>query len=864
MLTSGRTVEAAAKSPVPPSGTHGRAQTVAALAAAGSAMGAYCLAMAVHGTYPFGGRSRAVNDLGNQFVPMHAHLWDLMHGRGTGDLFFNWNSGYGVPFLADFLTYLTNPFSWLVVLFPRDAVQAPVFLVTLLSIGLGTALMTVFLGRLRPGSPWLRAALAVGYGVSTWTISDGFSDPMWMWGVVCLPLLGIAGDWALLGRRWVPGAVVVAVCWAGNFYTAAMATLGMGLVLLVRVALIRRSARERGRVLLRAASMTAAGLALAAPVLTVTYRASKASQQPMKATYPGPPRVRDYLAHLLPGGPTPNGPQICAGVLALLLVLTFPFMRRVRPAERVLWPALLLLVALSYIWKPTILLWHGFALPNGSPYRASITLTAMLTLVAWLALARRPQPRELLGGAGLLALLCLAAGGSAYLTAGDLLMAVSEAAVVTGLLTLLHRGPGRRARTALTAALVCSVFAATSFTVWSVTVRRDQDPWWKPKRTIDGQSLAARAAIRAREDWPASRTDPGPHEFADNDPLLLGGEGGAYYSSYVPARSAAALAGLGAAWYMRGRHLLSPDDPVSRAIMGVSSYLVTTPHGTVRRTAAAPPVVTFRPGAAFDGPARDTSVFARQERVLGSRVYTVPALIRAAGPVPATAPGDTWRLPAAGRGTPATAFRTVCAPGSAAYVYAPWFSGTITAGGVTYRRTGAFPSGDNGMLPVGAVPANGTLTLELAGTRAQSIPRHPVGCLDRAALERAVATLRATGPDRVTAGGHTIGAVFRPGRRGTAVVAVPAVSGWRCSVDGSAAKAPGTLGGLMAVRLAGGSRLSCSYRPPGLLPGLSASASALALLVAVAVAGPLRARVSRAAARDRRRGNRPWNRRGSR
>lgn len=81
-------------------------------------MAAYCLALALYGSYPFGPRSRAVNDLGNQFVPLHARLWDLMHGTTSGDLFFNWSSGYGVPFLADFFAYLMNPFSWLVGLFP--------------------------------------------------------------------------------------------------------------------------------------------------------------------------------------------------------------------------------------------------------------------------------------------------------------------------------------------------------------------------------------------------------------------------------------------------------------------------------------------------------------------------------------------------------------------------------------------------------------------------------------------------------------------------------------------------------------------------------------------------------------------------
>jgi hypothetical protein len=78
------------------------------------AMGTYCLADKASGIYPFGPRSRAVNDLANQFVPFHAHLWDLEHSAAAGDLYFNWSSGYGVPFLPDFFSYLMNPFSGLV------------------------------------------------------------------------------------------------------------------------------------------------------------------------------------------------------------------------------------------------------------------------------------------------------------------------------------------------------------------------------------------------------------------------------------------------------------------------------------------------------------------------------------------------------------------------------------------------------------------------------------------------------------------------------------------------------------------------------------------------------------------------------
>ncbi|MET9362043.1 YfhO family protein [Streptomyces sp. NPDC006632] len=827
-------------------------QTIAATLSAVISMGAYCLAMAAHGTYPFGSRSRAVNDLGNQFVPFHAHLWDLLRGNTSGDLLFNWSSGYGVPFLGDFFTYLMNPFSWLVALFPRDQVEVPVFLVTLLSAGLAAFLMTVLLGRLRPGSPWLRALLSVGYAVSAWMISDGFSDPMWMWGLAAFPLLGIASDWCLRGRHWILGTLLVFTAWAGNFYIAAMATIGMGLVFVVRLLLEDTPAGQRLNALLRAGAMTATGVLLAAPVLTVGLKASKLSQPAPDATYPGPPGYADYLAHLLPGGLLAPAPQVSVGILPLLLVFTLPFVRRVPGKERIAWCVLLVLVALSYTWTPTILLWHGLAMPNGSPYRASVALTAMLVIVAWMALARRPRPLELLGGAAVTAVVVALGARSIYMVRASWLLTIGGGALVLVLLVLLYRHRGDRGpRIALTGLLACTVFVSTAYTVFSVTSIRDSSAWWAPKRTLDAHSLAARDAVTAHADWPATRSDTGPHEFANNDPMLLGGEGGSYYSSYVPARTAEALHSLGAGWYIQGRHTLSFTDPVGRAILGVGSYLdwAKNPDGFVRRSVAAPPVVTLRPGAPTDAHADDASVFARQERVLGTTVYDVPALTPAGGPAATTRPNGERRLPGNETGSKWTSFSASCTPGTQAYWYAPWYAGSVQALGRTQEQHGRATMTSNTLLALGTVPATGKFTVALGTHKVQDIPAFPVGCLDPAKLKAAVQELKATAPVKVTAGGHSIAATFREGTTGTAVISTPAAAGWMCSVDGGAARPPATLGGLMAVSLDdGGTRVSCSFRTPGLTSGLLASGLALMVLIAVGVGGALRTRSSRISA----------------
>ncbi|WP_051939946.1 YfhO family protein [Phaeacidiphilus oryzae] len=854
------------------------AESAAALLAALAAMAAFCIGTAKLNTYPFGSRGRAINDLGNQFVPFHAHLWDLMHGApGAGDLLFNWNSGYGVPFLGDFLTYLANPFSWLTYFFPRDEVDLPVFLTTLLSIGLAAAVMTAFLRRLHPGSPWLRALLGTGYGTCAWALNDASADPMWLWGLVAIPMLGIVLDRALRGPLrpggWIGGSLLVALAWFGNFYTASMASLCAVLVFLVRLWLAGGDRREKFRALLRAAALMATGLVLALPVLLVCLKSSRLAV-PGGVTGYKILNPLDFAGQLLPGTRATYGvPYVAIGMLGLVLILAFPFMRRIRGLERTLWCGLLLVVAASFVWKPTILLWQGFAIPNGSPYREAFVLSALGTMVAWLALARRPRPLELLGGAVLTAVVALVAA-----TRPDTNKYSWTAVLGFGTLTLLallalHLARGlrspRRRRWALRgtgAVLGVLVLGCSTLSVYGINALRNRVPFFAPHVTMDAASEAAHRSLLATDTWPKARTESGPHLFADNDPLLLGGEGGAYYSSYVPDVTAQTFYDLGMGWYMNGRHLLSPTDPGSRAIFGVSHALYS--HGTAKETVqkavgAYSPLVTVHHGG-DTARLRMDDPFALQNLLLGKAVWRAPAVVPTPSapktPSAASAPTATrlangeWSVPSHPAGGPWVRFSGSCAAGDGIYVNAPWYRGAATAKSTAGRVLGE--TALNGRAPrmtanplrrIGTVPANGRFTVAFGSNRAQTVPAQPVGCLSPRALSAATAAQHATGATQVTAGGHGIAAELPAHSTGTAVFATTAVTGWNCTTtadDGRRTTRPGaSYHGLLAAPLGAGSNaVSCSYTPPGLRTGLAGTGAALAALVLVPVGAGLRRR----------------------
>ncbi|WP_432122818.1 YfhO family protein [Streptomyces sp. S1] len=751
---------------------------------------AVCGGDAVARVFPFGPRHRAVNDLANQFVPFHAHLWDLLRGRADGGLLLDWRAGWGTSFLPDYGTYLSSPFAPLVALFPRADVECAVYAITVLKTAVAAAAMTFLLRRLGPGAWWWAAVLGASYALCGWSLAEGAYNPMWLDGLIAFPLLCLVGEWVREGRRPLLGPLVVAVCWVANFYTAYMATLGAALVLLVRLA---ATDSFRARALGRAAVTAGAGVGLAAPVLLPVLLGSRHAHPGLVREF-APVAGTDFLARLLPvtyGFATPAA-FVCTAVLLLAAALAFHRGAPVR--ERWLWPGLCAAVAASMQWGPTHLLWHAFATPNGSPYRQTFVLSGVLVLTARTALAHgRPDRRAVAGGAAVVLVLALGALPSPVLTPWALLLAGAGLAAVAGALLLPRRGRyGVLAALLVTGTLLGQASATTAYADRERLVRLDDYP------PLGAEQERRAAALAAADGWPAYRTDPGLPRVAGNDPLLLGGQGAAYYSSHTPAVLTATLDALGGGWTSRGRNLLGLDNPVTDALFGVGARWR---DGTVVRTDTRLPLVTVRPPG--PPPVYGRSPFRNQELLLGSRVYEAPH----AG---------------------------ACRVGTEVFLWAPDATGPARLGGREVRLLGGRPKRQAAMVSLGFQRTPG-LRPSLPGPLPDS---GALGCLDHDRLRTAVTALRARAATSVEVTPSGLRAVLPPGG-GTAVVAAPRLAGWHC--EGAE---PTAYGGLLAVPLGDGrTELACSFRPPGLRAGLAVGAVAgLVLLLRVRPGSFLRRR----------------------
>jgi uncharacterized membrane protein YfhO len=874
----------------------GGPRQAAALLAAVITATVFCTADTIARSYPFGPRTRDVNDLGNQYVPFHAHLWDLLHGKADGGLLINWQSGFGSSFLPDLGTYLSSPFALLVGVFPRDEIDLAVYVVIVLKTACAGAAMAWLLLSLRPGRWWAAGLLGAAYALCGWSVADGSYNPMWLDGLVALPLLCLVGEWALAGRRRLLGVLIVALAWIANFYTGYMATLGAGLVLLLRLWLSGLPRRRALGVAARAAATVALGVGLSAPLVIVIYFGTKHAY-PGRVTTFSPVATQDLLARMLPTTYGFSSPGLYVGMTALLLALALPFHRAVPTRVRAGWSVLVLLAVLSMQWTPTHLAWHAFTTPNGSPYRQTFVVCGLLVIAAWHSLSYGAPGRRALGAAGaLLALIAAVASGSGLVRSFVWpILGVAAAGALAGLFLLSRAqrehpagdgagvtgegtravGDGRRALLAALAVvlLVCTQFGEATATSAVATRLRlahldDYAPWGaRQQRQAD--------AIAQADDWPRYRTDPGREETVGNDPLMVGGQGAQYYSSLTADVYSRMLTALGGGWTSRGRNVQSLDNAVTDAIFSVGARVHSPPDphqnwfpqdgsGVTVTRQDVPPLVTVRstqaPAQGGTGvSAFGTSPYRNQELLLGARVYTVPRItVRTSAGKQPDASNDSrpgLRIGTSGRKAGAGHKPTItaqCPAGDEVYLWAPHFSGTA-------RLTGEAATGPTGLFrsdypvskiaamePLGRVPASGNVRIELSPNRTGTVPDGAVGCLDTGKLNSAVQRLKATGATKVSIDDGTVRAELPAGSKGTAVVAAPRIAGWRCAAGNATAVPAKEYYGLIAVPLDGSATsITCSFHPPGLRLGAAVGGAALlALAVLGAVAAVRRRRAA--------------------
>lgn len=339
------------------------------------------------GITPFGEKSILSIDLRNQYIHYLSYLKEII--KGKHDIFYTFSKTIGGDMAGFSAYYLMSPLNLLLMLFPRDALQYGVELITLVKLGLCGLSFYLFL---KPrGADWESLIFSTGYALMAYNIAYQI-DIMWLDAVVLLPLV-VWGIHRIFEKR-SPFLYLVSLFFSimFNYYIGYMVCIFSALYFLTLFFLGEKREKSRSRSILvnyLASSLLSGGLAmfLLLPVLK-SLQGGKSSFDLSALVLRRNFHLGRFPVKLFIGSfdykqIKAGFPLIYCGFVCLFFVGIFFFGRSVARREKLRLGILLTCLIASFYLRALNLIWHGFNAPVWFPYRYSFLFSFLLLFSGW-------------------------------------------------------------------------------------------------------------------------------------------------------------------------------------------------------------------------------------------------------------------------------------------------------------------------------------------------------------------------------------------------------------------------------------------------------------------------------------------------
>ena len=345
------------------------------------------IAFVAQGVWPFGDRGISVIDSYHQYVPFFSEL--QYKWKNWDSLFYSWNGGLGMNFLATIAYYLASPLNLLLIIFPKTLVMECFTVIYLIKIGLASLSFSYYI-RTRFGKyNMFMTAFGCMYAMSSFVIGYGWNI-MWLDCIVLFPMV-MLGIYKLIheGKGWLYGCSL-ALCVFTNYYIAFMICIFSCIYLLMELSC--KWDADLKYVFLTGIkfagySLMAGGFGAVLLLPTIHALGSSASAS---SSFPTTLKFYHNVFELLSQQfafvqPTDlsGGFNLYCGAAIMIFVPMFLTNKNIRPWERLVKVSIaaFLLVCLNTNYLTYI--WHGFHFPNGLPGRYSFIYIFMLLIMGY-------------------------------------------------------------------------------------------------------------------------------------------------------------------------------------------------------------------------------------------------------------------------------------------------------------------------------------------------------------------------------------------------------------------------------------------------------------------------------------------------
>ena len=352
-----------------------------------------------HQVFPFGNHTIATGDMVNQYLAIMTYFkHNILHPQ---NFLYSYQVSIGGNFFSVLTYYLMCPFNFLAFLFPEKYIPLFYAINTIVNVGLIGLTTYTYLKK----SVFLNQKLQQTGTVEKWRLFLATLFPfsaffanymhcvMWSNAIVLMPLVVLGLDRILYGNRnstWL--------YWGGLTFLL-ISNYYIGVIVLVFLFLLTAfwvidQVCQFNWIKILKKGLTVLGLTVgsilgAGFVMWPSFLAQQnvaQAQMPTKNLFSPVYQFRSFWGSLLAGDLAPNQnsvPLIFAGLLVIVLFLSFFFARKISIREKVLTGILTAVLIASSYFLYLYMIWHSLSMPNGYAQRESFVLTFFMICVAY-------------------------------------------------------------------------------------------------------------------------------------------------------------------------------------------------------------------------------------------------------------------------------------------------------------------------------------------------------------------------------------------------------------------------------------------------------------------------------------------------
>lgn len=342
---------------------------------------------------PFGKNTLTLIDSLHQYLPFFGEYRDKLINEGS--LFYTWNLALGSNFVSLFAYYLSSPFNYLFVLFPKMSIPAVITLIVILKLSFTGSTMAYFLANNGKFGKNNMAVIAISlcYVFSNYVIGYGWNF-MWLDCIMILPLIMLGFTRLMEERR--PNMYVLSLfyCLYCNYYIGFIICIFLVLWFFVYN---HRSIKDFfvNGIYFAFYSIISGGLAafLLLPAYNgIMTTASAGSEIPKKWKWYGSifDMFEQLFIHTKPikCQTFDGGLNAYCGTFAIFAVVLFVLCGKIRLRERIGKALLLVFLMVSFNSATLNFVWHGFHDQYGIPNRFSFLFIFVALYMAYEVLKR--------------------------------------------------------------------------------------------------------------------------------------------------------------------------------------------------------------------------------------------------------------------------------------------------------------------------------------------------------------------------------------------------------------------------------------------------------------------------------------------